>query len=83
MFCGYRSGITCSDKSCSDIFTAKNDGECNSYLKSCKLNPNKVCNSKLCTDAPTSIKNNQDCESFRKGCVTNGAGCVDSAIAKC
>ena len=34
--CGYKSGNNCSSKACDDIFTAKNDSDCNSYLKGCK-----------------------------------------------
>ena len=36
--------------------------------------------SKGFTDASTTLKTDSDCTACRKECVTNGCGCLDSAI---
>ena len=46
------------------------------------VNPDWNCKSKVCTDQKT-FTTDADCKTYRDGCVTNGAGCVDINIATC
>ena len=32
---------------------------------------------------PSTLKTDGECAAYRKGCVTNGGGCLDSAVHNC
>ena len=56
---------------------AVNDTDCNAWLSGCDLNSASFCSIVACSNAPTTATTNAACGTFRKGCVTNGAGCVE------
>ena len=48
------------------------DGKCKGVAEG------KTCSVVACTDAAESLTTDDDCSSYKKGCVTTGKGCVTS-----
>ncbi|CAD8101276.1 unnamed protein product [Paramecium sonneborni] len=61
------------DKDCDGMIGI--DGLCESK--------NDKCQSKECSNAPSTYYADQQCQSFRKGCRTTGIGCTDQALKPC
>ena len=75
--CGFTTGDgNCSARSCNQQLSESSCSD--TWLTGCIVNTSSNCATKPCSMAPTTLLTNATCSSYRTGCVTNGAGCIDS-----
>ena len=75
------TSTTCAVRACTLAITANTDADCKAWLSGCGLNIASACSLLACSSAPATTTTNAACGTFRKGCLTNGAGCVESTVA--
>ncbi|CAK64744.1 unnamed protein product (macronuclear) [Paramecium tetraurelia] len=78
-------GCVATLAACSSYSYTDDGTSCNSWYGSdgrCKPGTAGKCAARVCTEALTSLTTNKQCDDYKSGCVTTGAGCVSTTVCQ-
>ncbi|CAD8206022.1 unnamed protein product [Paramecium pentaurelia] len=78
-------GCVATLAACSSYSYTDDGTSCNSLFGSdgrCKAGTSGKCAARVCTEALTSLTTNKQCDDYKSGCVTTGAGCVSTTVCQ-